>query len=163
VQRASHSVPTATTATPTPGSGPKEANLILLRNSSKLPHPTPRRHHHHHCSPTMVSHSRFGRRSLQGPHSSIHSRGPCCPGWVPAGTALTVTALAGPTGPGALAWCPCAIHYSGLDTAGADLVWVGLVTDGGEGSVTGALGCLDPHRHPCSSVHCVSAAIAQNA
>lgn len=78
-----------------------------------------------------------------------HSHGPCCPWWVP-GTALTVAALAGPAGPGALARRPCAIHYTGLDTVDADLVWIWLVTDGGEGSVTGALGCLYPNRHPCT-------------
>lgn len=64
-----------------------------------------------------------------------HSRGPAAQGGASQVqlTALTVTALAGPAGPGALAWCPCAIHYTGLDTVDADLVWVWLVTDGGEG------------------------------
>ena len=46
--------------------------------------------------------------------------------------ALTVTALAGPAGPRALAWRPRAVHHACLDVVDADLVRVWLVTWVGE-------------------------------
>ena len=46
--------------------------------------------------------------------------------------ALTVTALAGPAGPRALAWWPRAVHHACLDVVDADLVRVWLVTWVGE-------------------------------
>lgn len=44
------------------------------------------------------------------------------------GGALTVTALAGPAGPRALAWRPGTVHHACLHVVDADLVRVWLVT-----------------------------------
>ena len=57
------------------------------------------------------------------------------------GGALTVTALAGPASPRALAWCPRTVHHACLDVIDADLVRVWLVTwvrKGEREDVTGA-------------------------